>query len=50
MEVIRYINDVKISGEMPVATIENSGVLRVVRDLQLRVLQENSGKISGQTP
>ena len=42
MEIVRFVNEDEIEGIMPSTTIMNPGVLQIIRDLQMRILRDET--------
>ena len=40
MEVIRFINDRRIAGDMPAMTVANDGMLQIIREIQMKAIHE----------
>ena len=42
MEVIRFINDRRIAGDMPAMTVANDGMLQIIREIQMKAIHEEN--------
>ena len=42
MEVIRFINDRRIAGDMPAMTVANDGMLQIIREIQMKAIREEN--------
>lgn len=42
MEVIRFINDRRVAGDMPAMTVANDGMLQIIREIQMKAIREEN--------